>query len=295
MDSDAIRRELSSLDKDITEIKRELVEARRDYVRAALERELEEKESQRANLSNQINVNIGNSNSFSGENVIIGASAGRDIKQIKQTGGDNALIIGGDVYIYPDKNSSVVLPRLIINIRCHTTLHKITEYRLEERKGLLFSKKVSVEHIIWDKEAEYNVIATIENTVTGHIESIEIFNGKLKLHTKYLPLAIDYRRGIKTKDVYTEEYHYDEEDINYIHFNIINILYEINERGYPLDDEIYKHKSILQKLGLDTYCLTAYREAYEIYRSDDSATEKIQRLNKNDGPHSMLLLNLDLR
>jgi hypothetical protein len=270
MDGDAIRREIALLEREIAVIKHELREAKRDSVRTALRQELQEKEVELNKLSNQVNVNIGNDNNLSADNMIIGSTIGNDLNQYNQNNGvnasgavfgDRAIIAGQNVYIYP--NEHILKSRIPIDLKIY--LEAILSKRVEtttRSEGLLFKREVTVSNDIWNEEAPFKVIAEIKDSVTKEVRHLILDEGLLQLEdtSNFLRVKIILYGEDKRKFIQSKSYITNEATLASIRNNIVGLFGKLSRDGYDVDDHILDFNAET----IYDYRIDVYREAYKV-------------------------------
>jgi hypothetical protein len=245
MDADAIRQEIDYLNQEIADIKRDLDLVQSESARVALSRGLQEKISQLANLHQQVNITIGDDNTFSSGNMSIGSQAGRDIIQNNETNsvdisgtfGDNNYIASRDIHIiYPDVNTFKNVVPIDISISCYANISK----RLETSSHALgiwkFKKSYTHTEEVWDRQIPFQIVAEVKDTVTGKVKNSILHQNILYLHNS----TYEYYDWGNTYNVPSKIYFMDLGDVHTMNNKIVFFLNEISKDSYDADDEIIK-------------------------------------------------------
>jgi hypothetical protein len=295
MDTDAIRREIALLEREIVVIKQELGEARRESVRVALRQELEEKEAQQANLSSQINVDIGNSNSLSSENMIIGANVGGDLNQYNQNSGINAsnsifgdgAIVAENIYIYPSGRTQKDLTPIDVYIFYEANLSRKISRESEPQGKWIFS----VERDIWDDKAPFQVIVRVTDRVTQEYKQFVLYSGELILKDTSFSAEILNIEGGKSKYmlIRSDSYFCSDSDRTIISRNIIDTLSKLSEDGYDVDDDIIRFSD--EDCSNLYIAINVYQEKYRVMKKIGKREnpKDFDEIREKDGIHTGII------
>jgi hypothetical protein len=275
MDVDVILQEISFLQHEIVEIQKYLTKSRWGSEQSDLHEKLRQKQYRQSMLSELININFGNDNNFSNGNLSFGTYVGHNLNQFNETNsintlggniGDNTIVAGRDVYIYP--NREIQKDTTPIDLRISFTASLSSKIVRETKPGRwFFSSDISINRHLWDIRAPFQVDVEIADKLTNQIKRFTIHTGELQLTDTSFIAAIEIygsnRKKDKYKRVYSKTYVCSTSDKKHINDAIISIFGKLSRDGYDVDNEIIKFRN---ENYIDTKVdVIAFQEKYEVF------------------------------
>jgi hypothetical protein len=271
MSIDNLQHQIAILERDIADITHELMQVRRETVRIALDQELTEKRRQLAEINNQVSINMGEKNDFTGGNAIIGSHISGNVNQSNETintsvtsstFGGNSVIAGRDVHIYSNPNYNSDIVPIDVEIFIESRVYK---------KETVVEKHIAREVFTvaldeWNERANFVVKMNVKNSISKEIEETILFEGIFHLEDVAIPNR-NHRKfpNLVPKFLIGKIYKIDIKDIELVYNTIVVSLSRFSRLGYDIDNEIIDFSKTPEQLHQDRYSILLQLYAYVYY------------------------------